>query len=31
MRGTAPAAAGILLVPHGIETLCMAPEEEVVF
>jgi hypothetical protein len=29
--GSAPATAGVLLVPHGINTLCMAPEEEIVF
>jgi len=28
---SAPAIAGVLLVPHGITTLCMAPEEEIVF
>lgn len=29
--GTAPVTAGVLLVPHGITTLCMAPEEEIIF
>ncbi len=27
----APVAAGVLLVPHGITTLCIAPEEEILF
>jgi hypothetical protein len=29
--GRATTAAGVLLVPHGITTLCTAPEEEIVF
>jgi hypothetical protein len=27
----APSAAGVLLVPHGITTLCVAPEKEILF
>jgi hypothetical protein len=29
--GSGPAPAGLLLVPHGVTSLCIAPEEEIVF
>jgi hypothetical protein len=31
VAGSAPVPAGVMLVPHGVETLCQAPGEEIVF
>lgn len=31
LKAHAPVAAGVLLVPHGVTTLCIAPEEEMLF